>query len=602
MADIITGLELHLEFEDGSGTTAVDSSGNSNDGNLSGTQGWTSGKCGGGFDFDYTNGEDYFTIPNSSSLENVTEGDYTLTAWFNPGSTPPGTGSDPDANYGILIKTGWHCGLYCGNDGKFHFDHLLTGNQSIGATSTTTFSPGTFYHVAGVLDKAAGTVKIYVNGNLEDTAYFTPGTAARDYGTMTWKVGVANPGGGAWGWASDGTVDDVRIYSRTLDINDIGVLVNLCTPAWLGTWLKRREITIAASDVDDTLTNFPVRVQLSNSAGKTSVDVTDIFDEVLDSWQKIAFTLSDGTTQLYAEVVYWATIGEVAEIWVKVPSLSFVSGGSIYMYYDSAQADNTTYVGNVNSSAGVNVWDGFECVYHMNETSGNYLDSTSNNNHSTAVSVTSRTASGFHGGNSAGFVESNTDNVNLPSIGSWPQSRMVELFSRVDLTDGTYHGATQHRTGTNWLFLGRNGSQIHYRWHDSDTNRRMDYGTLSVGSWHYIAGSLDQPSATAKGYLDGNAPNTVTSAGIPATTATTWYMGYGNSTSESWDGVIDEMRLSTSARSDAWAHATNDTLRDNFTTWGVSESGGYGNTVNTVTSMGKVNGIDTGNISKINTV
>ena len=188
MADITTGLQLHLEFEDGSGATAADSTANNNDCNLSGGYAWVTGKIGGGLQLDYTDGEDYGEIPNSASLENVQEGDYTLSAWFNPGSTPPGTGSANDANYGILLKTGWHLGLYYGNDNKFRCTHILTGDQSTGATSTNTFLPGTWYHITGVVDKAAGTVKLYVDGTLEDTGTFTGGTAAREYGTMTWRA------------------------------------------------------------------------------------------------------------------------------------------------------------------------------------------------------------------------------------------------------------------------------------------------------------------------------------------------------------------------------------------------------------------------------
>ena len=223
--DITSGLQLHLEFEDGSGPTATDSTANSNDCNLSGSYAWTTGQVGsGGIQLDYTDGEDYGEIPNSASLENVQEGDYTLSAWFKPGSTPPGTGSDNDAHYGILLKTGWHLGLYYGNDNKFHCVHILTGDQSVGATSTNTFSPGSWYHITGVVDKSAGTVKLYVDGTLEDTGNFTGGTAAREYNTTTWKVGVANPGGPTYAWPADGIIDEVRIYNRTLSDADVTAL------------------------------------------------------------------------------------------------------------------------------------------------------------------------------------------------------------------------------------------------------------------------------------------------------------------------------------------------------------------------------------------
>ena len=172
-------------------------------------------------------GEDYIEIPNSATLENVQENDYTLAAWFRADSTPPGSGSDNDANYGILIKAGWHSGIYFGGDNRFHFDHQLTGDVSIGISSTNTFTPGQFYHVVGVLDRSAGTVSIYVDGQHEGTSNFTGGTAAREYGTETWKLGIAIPGAGSWGWGADGAIDDARIYSRALSSSDVAELHGL---------------------------------------------------------------------------------------------------------------------------------------------------------------------------------------------------------------------------------------------------------------------------------------------------------------------------------------------------------------------------------------
>ena len=225
--DITSDLVMHLTLDDGSGTIADDATANNNDGNVNGGFSWTAGEVGGGLSVDYSDGEDYIEIPNSATLENVQENDYTLAAWFRPDSTPPGSGSDSDANYGILIKTGWHNGLYFGNDNRFHFDHVLTGNQAIGVNSTNTFTPGQFYHVVGVVDRSAGTVSLYVNGQHEGTSNFTGGTAAREYGTNTWKLGVADPGSSTWGWAADGAIDDARIYSRALTGGDITELAAL---------------------------------------------------------------------------------------------------------------------------------------------------------------------------------------------------------------------------------------------------------------------------------------------------------------------------------------------------------------------------------------
>ncbi|UCD15472.1 MAG: DUF2341 domain-containing protein [Candidatus Omnitrophota bacterium] len=158
----------------------------------------------------------YVDIPNNSSLENVQEGNYTLEAWYRPRIVPPGTGSDNNAYQGIVMKTGWHIGLRYGYDKRFVMVHLLTGDVWEGATTSNTFNPGLFYHVVGVVDKSAGTTKIYVNGNLEGTNTFTPGTAAREYGTTPWHIGIGNPGASTYRWPADGAIDEVAIYARAL--------------------------------------------------------------------------------------------------------------------------------------------------------------------------------------------------------------------------------------------------------------------------------------------------------------------------------------------------------------------------------------------------
>lgn len=67
-------------FDEGSGKTAKDSSGNGNDGTLMGNAKWAAGKFGQAISFDGTNS--YVNIPNSDSLNPTSE--ITLAAWIQP--------------------------------------------------------------------------------------------------------------------------------------------------------------------------------------------------------------------------------------------------------------------------------------------------------------------------------------------------------------------------------------------------------------------------------------------------------------------------------------------------------------------------------------
>jgi hypothetical protein len=211
------GLVGYWKLNETSGLTAADSSGQGYDGAVTGTVNWTTAKTGNGFQFDYTNGNDYIALPSNPTLDNVQEGDYTLAVWFKPLSTPPGTGSANNANYAILLKAGFQCGLSYSHAQQFEFGHYLTGNVWHGTgTSSNTYPPGTWHHVVAVVNRTSGAINLYLDNVLKGTDSFTPNTVAREYGTQPWYIGIADPSYSTWGWAAHGIADDVRIYNRAL--------------------------------------------------------------------------------------------------------------------------------------------------------------------------------------------------------------------------------------------------------------------------------------------------------------------------------------------------------------------------------------------------
>lgn len=215
------GLIAHWKLDDASGTTAADSSLAGNDATLTGTQDWTSGQDGDAHGFDYTDGDDYFEAPTNTTLNDSNESNYTVMAYFKPNSIPPNTDTNT-AIYAVLTKEGYHTGIYYNNAQQFQFTNYLTGDSNVDTgTWSNTYPPGEFYHVAGVVDYDAGTIKIYVDGVHINTQNFTPGTAAKDYGTLPWRLGIAGPGSSIYRWAADGVIDDARIYNRALSDEEI---------------------------------------------------------------------------------------------------------------------------------------------------------------------------------------------------------------------------------------------------------------------------------------------------------------------------------------------------------------------------------------------
>ncbi|MDD5522887.1 MAG: DUF2341 domain-containing protein [Kiritimatiellae bacterium] len=199
---------LHLHESSG---LLYDSSLNRNIGNPNGviTRN-VEGEIDGADGFHVQDGEDYFALYNSPSLENVQENNYTLEAWFKPVSVP-------NPQHGIICKAGWFLGMRYTSGRQFLAEHFSGGTTStnIGWTTTSTFDPGTFWHVVETVDRTNGTGTLYVNGQIRGTRGFTPGMTAREYGTTPWNIGIVQPGY----YGADGVIDEARISGITRSSN-----------------------------------------------------------------------------------------------------------------------------------------------------------------------------------------------------------------------------------------------------------------------------------------------------------------------------------------------------------------------------------------------
>ncbi len=220
-------LVAHWAFDEGTGTAAADSSGNGHTGRLNGNAAWTAeGKIGGALRFDGANS--WVEIPNDSGVENVQEESYTLALWFKPDGVPPGQGDQNTASYGLLEKQGWHLGLAYNAERKFQADHWLDVQANAGTgTWDDAYPPGAFYHVAAVIDRPAGAIRIFVNGQLKNENRWRAGAPALEYNQNPWRIGMANPGAANYAWPAKGVIDDVRIYARALSAEDLRALADM---------------------------------------------------------------------------------------------------------------------------------------------------------------------------------------------------------------------------------------------------------------------------------------------------------------------------------------------------------------------------------------
>jgi len=153
-------------FDEGSGTTAADSSGNGNDGTLNGDPQWVVGYFGGALEFDGS--DDYIDCGNDPSLDLTT---WTITFWLkvNENKNYNGfviKGLDAAENYEVLGFA----------DGSFHFPIQHTdGSRTYINTAAGVIVPDEWAHFAYSYDAAEGR-RFYKNGDLifEDTESGTP--------------------------------------------------------------------------------------------------------------------------------------------------------------------------------------------------------------------------------------------------------------------------------------------------------------------------------------------------------------------------------------------------------------------------------------------
>jgi len=206
-------------FDEGSGTTVADSSGNNNTGSLYNTPAWVGGRFNSSLQFT-TDEQDHIIVNDSSSLD--INGSLTVEMWFKPallmmsnewllhkGNTTDATAS----NYEIWIDAPYHLRGRIGNS---------TDSQDV--TSSIVIQPDTWYHMAFTAD---GTnLSLYINGILDNfTAQnFTP--VPNDQQLIIGGRGLMAS------FHFNGTIDEVAIYSRAKSADEIAADANLFHWDW----------------------------------------------------------------------------------------------------------------------------------------------------------------------------------------------------------------------------------------------------------------------------------------------------------------------------------------------------------------------------------
>ncbi len=296
-------------------------------------------------------------------------------------------------------------------------------------------------------------------------------------------------------------------------------------------------ITITNFAGRGVLTNFPLLVKLTpgNTADYGGFRGTSGYE--LRFW-----TNADLTGQeLNYEIESFSTTSN-SSIWVKVPALS--KNCSLWASWgDPAKTNQQAYTTN-----GA-VWtEGFRGVWHMNQT--NALDSTSNRLDAVSVLNTGTLglvgeAQSFNGSNSFMRVLDAVDPTAY-TISAWIRPAVTTSGTIIRRTDSGEAGSYSHQ-----LNLNGSSKAIHYLF-DGGSKTVTGTTTLSAASWYYLSGTAVN-SGSMRLYLNGAEEGTPVSMGALWTGGDRWTIGKSNP--DWFNGLIDEVRISSVVRSTNWIWA-----------------------------------------------
>jgi len=319
--------------------------------------------------------------------------------------------------------------------------------------------------------------------------------------------------------------------------------------AHLAGWNFKDTLTIPAAlvgAVGAPHLNYPVPIKCVNSAHIGANAKADGGD--------IRFTAINGTTLLEYEQLSFAVAGGLANgLWfVKVPSVAADAATSFCIQYGNADA--------VSAASPEDVWDAnYVGVWHLEEAvASGFADSTANANNGTGTGVTGQDAGKIGYG-----VEFDTaaDRITCGSGASLDNIRLltVEAWFLPDTEGiGTSYGSLVNKDASNCWHVSMNGNTSMRIFQNRATTTGIWTWSVTQGQWQHLALTYSSQSVDSDPVVlvNGSAKTvteTNTPVGDPANdAANSLWIGNSSGTARTWDGKIDEVRISNIIRSAGW--------------------------------------------------
>ncbi|MBW2984271.1 hypothetical protein KY361_04100 [Candidatus Woesearchaeota archaeon] len=174
-------------------------------GNYSQRPEWTTGTIGGAYRFDGI--DDYIDIGNKADFNQAQS--FTIEAWINKAvnattieriiSKKDGDAADPGYQLAVTPQQTLEA-------------RIADGTNLVIKNSTTTITPGTWYHVTIAVDRTSQQLQLYINGQAQGSPVNITPTSLNPSNTRPLTIGASSNQSGFF----NGTIDEVRIYTRPL--------------------------------------------------------------------------------------------------------------------------------------------------------------------------------------------------------------------------------------------------------------------------------------------------------------------------------------------------------------------------------------------------
>ena len=356
----------------------------------------------------------------------------------------------------------------------------------------------------------------------------------------------------AWMASASDLAGEPRIYGSVVDFGAYEWQGAQADPP-IAPWPYRMSLTVDSTKIDDDLFGVPVLVKLT--------DANFDFSLVHPRGDDIRFTDSDkDRTPLEYETERYDSAGGKAEFWVKLPVVSATEDTVFLLFCANPEAERMEDLHQV--------WDSnFKGVWHVGEGgTGGRCDSTVNAN--TAVPTK-------YDGNEAkdgqidgcDHLDGGDEYMALgqPTSLYMTSAMTFSAWFRYDAPKSFGTIGYQVKEGVAWRWFMRvvnNGLGVGVS--GNSVTADFSAGTvLTPGVWYHAA--LTYNGSQVRVYLNGDDDGSRALSGtiINASPATT-YIGCWTPSDHLFDGQLDELRLSNTARSAAWIkaeyHAGKDTL------------------------------------------